>query len=310
MHFFITGGAGYLGGVLVPELLRDGHEVTILDNFLFGQTPLLDVCHHKSLKIIRGDARDKDTVAACMRMADVILPFACLTGAPICAKMPLEAKSINYDAIKMIMEMRSASQWIIFPTTNSGYGVGEQGIHCTEESPLRPVSLYGRLKVELENELLGLENTLTLRLATVFGASPRMRIDLLVNDFTYRAIYDGFIVLYQARFMRNFVHVRDVANAIRHCLSKFDSMKGQPYNVGLSDANLSKMQLCEEIHKQVPNFYFVEAAVGEDPDKRDYIVSNAKIEATGFKPQHSLQDGIRELVQAYQIVKRNQYANV
>ena len=310
MNILITGGAGYLGSILIPELLSRGHSVTCIDNFMFNQTPLLDVCYDPNLKIIRGDARDKELVRKSLKDADWIFPFACLTGAPICSKMPLEAQSINYDAVKMIMEMKSAEQRIIFPTTNSGYGIGEQDTACTEESPLNPISLYGRLKVELEKELLDQGNCITLRLATVFGASPRMRIDLLVNDFTYRAVHDGFIVLYQAHFMRNYIHVRDITNAFLHSMDHFDSMKNEPYNVGLSDANLSKWQLCEIIQKELPNFYFAEAQVGEDPDKRDYIVSNDKIEATGFKPKHSIDMGVRELINTYTIIKRNAFANV
>ena len=310
MNILITGGAGYLGSILVPNLLALGHKVTVIDNFMFHQAPLLDCCHNPGLSIVRGDARDKALVERHLKDADWIFPFACLTGAPICAQMPQEAQSINYDAIKMIMAMKSRDQRIIFPTTNSGYGVGEQGIHCTETSPLRPVSLYGRLKVRLEQELLDQGGCITLRLATVFGASPRMRIDLLVNDFTYRAVHDGFVVLYQAHFMRNYIHVRDITRAFLHCMDRFETMKDEPYNVGLSDANLSKLQLCQEIQKQLPRFYFVEATVGEDPDKRDYIVSNAKIESTGFKPAFSIQAGIAELIKAYTIIKRNQYANV
>jgi nucleoside-diphosphate-sugar epimerase len=210
----------------------------------------------------------------------------------------------------MILDLRSKNQIIIFPTTNSGYGIGEKGVYCTEETPLRPISLYGRLKVEIENILLDSGNCITLRLATVFGTSPRMRLDLLVNDFTYRAVMDHFLVLFEAHFKRNYLHVRDAARAFIHCLDNFDDIKNEPYNVGLSDANLSKWELCEEIKKQVPDFYFVEAAVGKDLDKRDYIVSNAKIEATGFRPNHSLQDGISELIKGYQIIKNKQFSNV
>lgn len=310
MKVLVTGGAGYLGSVFVPELLGRGYDVTVIDNFMFDQPSLLDCCHRENLTLVRGDARDKDLIKTHMKDADFIFPLACLTGAPICAKMPLEAQSINYDAIKMIMELRSLDQKIIFPTTNSGYGIGEKDVECTERSPLNPVSLYGRLKVELENELLEQGETITLRLATVFGGSPRMRIDLLVNDFTYRAVNDGFIVLYQAHFMRNYIHVRDISRAFLHAMDHFDTMKNEPYNVGLSNANISKYQLCETIKEQLPNFYFVEAEVGEDPDKRDYIVSNAKVEATGFMPKYSIKMGIAELIKVYTAIKRNQYANI
>jgi nucleoside-diphosphate-sugar epimerase len=241
---------------------------------------------------------------------DVIFPLACLTGAPLCSKDPIGARTTNLDAVKMILDLRSRDQIVIFPTTNSGYGIGEKGNYCTEETPLRPISLYGKLKVEIEKLILDSGNTITLRLATVFGISPRMRLDLLVNDFTYRAVNDRFLVLFEAHFKRNYLHVRDAARAFIHCVEHFDQMKGEPYNVGLSDANLSKWELCEEIKKQVPDFYFAEAPIGEDPDKRDYIVSNAKIEATGFKPLVSMPEGISELIKGYQIIKSKQFSNV
>ncbi len=310
MQILVTGGAGYLGSVLVPELLHAGHKVTVIDNFMYSQSSLLDCCPNKNFTVVRGDARDKSLLAEHVKSADAIFPLACLTGAPLCAQRPEEAKAINYEAVKLLLRLRSKQQAIIFPMTNSGYGVGEQGKYCTEETPLRPVSLYGQLKVEIEKILLDLENTLTLRLATVFGMSPRMRLDLLVNDFTYRGVHDGFLVLYQAHFMRNYIHVRDVTRVFVHSINNFKTMRGQTYNVGLSDANLSKWQLCEEIQKYLPDFYFVEAAVGEDPDKRDYLVSNAKIEATGFNPHYAIQDGILELIKGFQIIKRNQFANV
>lgn len=310
MKILVTGGAGYIGSVMVPELLKQGHEVTVIDSFMYNQSSLLECCSDNHFEIIRGDARDESLVAGKMKSADIVLPLACLVGAPLCEQKPLEAKSINYDAIKMLLELKSKDQRIVFPTTNSGYGIGEKGISCTEETPLRPVSLYGRLKVDIENELLSADNTITLRLATVFGVSPRMRMDLLVNDFTYRAVTDRFIVLFQAHFMRNYLHVRDVAGVFLHAIKNFDSMKNEPYNVGLSSANISKWQLCEEIKQQVPDFYFTEADVGEDPDKRDYMVSNEKIEKTGFRTQFTIQDGIRELIKGYRILKRNQYANI
>ena len=277
---------------------------------MYGQISLLDCCHSDNLEIINGDVRDHDLVQSKLPNADLIIPLACLVGAPLCDKKPLEAQSINYDAIKSLMSSRSSDQRIIFPTTNSGYGIGEKGKYCTEETPLNPVSFYGKLKVELEKDLLAENNIITLRLATVFGISPRMRIDLLVNDFVYRAVNDRYIVLYQSHFMRNYIHVRDVADAFNHSIDHFDSMKGEAYNVGLSDANMNKYQLCEKIKEQLPNFHFVEAEIGEDPDKRDYLVSNEKIEKTGFKPKWSMEQGIEELIKGYQILKRNQFTNI
>ncbi|HBH97478.1 MAG TPA: hypothetical protein DDX89_06815 [Candidatus Omnitrophica bacterium] len=310
MRILVTGGAGYLGSVLVPTLLADGHNVTVIDNFLYGQASLLDCCHHPGLTIIRGDARDRAVLAAAVKQADAIIPLACLTGAPACDRNPAEARRINLEAIRLLLELRSRTQPIIFPTTNSGYGVGQAGIHCTEETPLRPVSLYGQLKVEAEQAVLEAGHSVTLRLATAFGISPRMRLDLLVNDFVYRAVTDRFLVVFQGHFKRNYIHVRDIAQAFLHALTHLETMNGQPYNVGLSDANLSKLELCAEIKKQIPAFYYVEAAIGEDPDKRNYIVSNEKIERTGFRPRVSLQDGIAELIKGYQVVRRTMYANV
>ncbi|MBF0570939.1 MAG: NAD(P)-dependent oxidoreductase [Candidatus Omnitrophica bacterium] len=310
MKILVTGAAGYIGSVLVPRLLAEGHQVIALDNFMYNQSSLLDVCHHEGLVIVRGDTRDRNLMVKLMKNADGIFPLACLTGAPLCAKEPMAAQAILLDAIKMILEIRSKEQMVIFPTTNSGYGVGEKGKHCTENTPLRPISLYGKLKVDAENAILDAGNGITLRLATAFGISPRMRLDLLVNDFTYRAVYDKFVVLFEAHFNRNYIHVRDISKAFIHALNNFDKMKNQPYNVGLSDANLTKLQLCQEIKKLVPDFYFVEATIGEDPDKRDYIVSNEKIENTGFKADVSLQKGLQELIKGYQVIKRNQFANI
>ena len=310
MKILVTGGAGYIGSILVPELLNNGHEVIVVDNLMYGQISLLDCCNNKNLSIIRGDARDKQLISKYIKNVDAIFPLACYTGAPLCSKDPIGAETTNFDAIKMLLELRNDNQIIIFPTTNSGYGVGQEGKYCTEETPLNPISYYGRLKVDAEKAILESGNCITLRLATVFGVSPRMRLDLLVNDFIYRAVNDGFLVLFESHFKRNYIHVRDVTKAFIHCLNNFDSMKNETYNVGLSDANLSKWELCEEIKKQVPSLYFVEAEIGEDPDKRDYIVSNEKIEATGFKPDYSMQQGIEELIKGYQVIKRNQYSNI
>lgn len=310
MKILVTGAAGYIGSVLVPTLLKRGDEVIALDNFMYHQTSLLDCCYDEKLTIVRGDARNKELIASCLKDADAIFPLACLTGAPLCDKDPISARTTNLDAIKLILELRRPDQIIIFPSTNSGYGIGQEDIYCDEETPLNPVSLYGRLKAEAERLTLDSGNSITLRLATVFGISPRMRLDLLVNDFTYRAVNDRFMVIFQAHFKRNYIHVRDVVRAFIHCLENFDQMKNETYNVGLSDANLSKWELCQEIKKQVPDFYFAEAEVGEDPDKRNYIVSNAKIEQTGFKPEVSLQAGIKELIKGFKIIRRSQFSNI
>jgi len=310
IKILVTGGVGYIGSVLVPELLKEGYEVIVIDNFMYNQTSLLDCCCDKNLTIIRGDVRDEKLISKCLRKVDYIFPLACLTGAPICEKNPMGAQTTNLEAIKLILKLRDKNQKIIFPTTNSGYGIGQEGIHCDENTSLNPISLYGKLKVEAEKAVLEAGNSITLRLATVFGVSPRMRLDLLVNDFTYRAVNDKYLVLFEPHFKRNYIHIKDVAKAFIHCLNNFDEMKNQSYNIGLSDANLSKRELCEEIKKQIPDFVFIESELGKDPDKRNYIVSNAKIEKTGFKPEYSLQDGIAELIKGYQIIKRNQFSNI
>ena len=238
-------------------------------------------------------------------------PLAALVGAPLCDRDPLAATTTNKDAIVWMVGELGKEQRVVIPITNSGYGVGETGKFCTEETPMRPVSLYGRDKVETERAVLdGHENAISLRLATVFGMAPRMRLDLLVNDFTYRAYYDRFIVLFEAHFKRNYIHVRDVANAFLHAITNFETMSGGAYNVGLSDANLSKWELCERIQQQLPKFVFLESQVGKDPDQRDYIVSNEKIERTGFKPCFSLDAGIAELVKGYAMIRNSAYSNV
>ncbi|MFI5023541.1 MAG: NAD-dependent epimerase/dehydratase family protein [Alphaproteobacteria bacterium] len=310
MSVLVTGGAGYLGSVLVPELLAAGHKVTVLDNFMYRQNSLAQVCHLANFEVLAGDARQAQVLRPLVERADLVIPLAALVGAPLCEKDPLAATSTNRDAVATLVKMLSSEQRVILPTTNSGYGVGEKGKRCTEESPLRPVSLYGRDKVAAEELALAHGNAVSLRLATVFGMSPRMRIDLLVNDFVYRAVHDRSVVLFEGHFRRNYLHIRDVARAFLHAIDKFEAMKGEPYNVGLSDANLSKRQLCERIKLQIPEFAYLEAAVGKDPDKRDYIVSNAKIERTGFKPVFSLDDGIRELIKGYRMIRNTLYGNL
>ncbi len=307
----ITGGSGYIGSTLIPWLLDEGYAVTAVDNLMYNQATLMDYCHRGNFDFIRGDARDEGLIKELLKNADIVIPLACLTGAPLCERDPWAAESVMVDAINLLLKNRSSDQLMLYPNTNSGYGIGEEGKYCTEESPLRPVSLYGRLKVEAENRILDSGNCVSFRLATVFGAAQRMRIDLLVNDFVYRAVTDRFVVLFQAEAKRNYIHIRDVVKGFIHALNNWDTMKNNTYNMGLSDANLSKRELCEKIRNFIPEFYFTIAEIGEDPDKRDYIVSNEKIESTGYCPSFSLDDGIKELIKVYKILKlkRNDFTN-
>ena len=310
MKILITGGAGYLGSVLTPTLLAHGHEVTVLDNFYFNQNSLLDCCHYETFQVVRGDCRDEALIRPLVARADLIIPLAALVGVPLCNTDAIATKTTNQEAVELLCRLAGRQQWIIMPVTNSGYGIGEKGKFCTEDSPLRPLSTYGITKVKAEEAVLARENSLSFRLATVFGMSPRMRVDLLVNDFVYRAVYDRAVVVFEGHFNRNYIHIRDVARAFLHGIAQFDRMKGNPYNVGLDDANLSKLELCAMIQKHLPKFVFVEAPIGEDPDKRDYIVSNARIAATSFKPEWSLDRGIEELIKGFTILRNTIYSNV
>lgn len=306
----ITGGAGYLGSILAPTLLQKGYEVTVLDNFFFHQNSLTDCCQYPTFNVVRGDCRDESVVKPLVAKADAIIPLAALVGAPMCNADPVGTQTLNYEAIAMLCRLASPQQRILIPVTNSGYGIGEKGKYCTEETPLRPISSYGVTKVKAEEAVLQRENSLSFRLATVFGMSPRMRVDLLVNDFVYRAVYDRAVLVFEGHFKRNFIHVRDVARVFLHGLENFDKMKGKPYNAGLDDANLSKLELCAVIKKHLPKFVYVEAPIGEDPDKRDYIVSNARLAGTGFKPEWGLDRGIEELIKGFTILRNSLYSNV
>lgn len=313
MKLLVTGGAGYIGAVLVPELLKSGHKVIVLDNFMYRQNSLLGCCLDENFDIIKGDARDESVLKPLLRNVDYIIPLGALVGAPLCNRDKIGAITTNRDAIASIVKLASKEQRIIFPTSNSGYGIGQKDTYCTEETPLNPISLYGKSKVEAEKIVLDRGNSISLRLATAFGISPRMRIDLLVNDFVYRAVRDHVVVVFQGHFKRNYVHVHDVARAFIHTIDNFDTMKNEAYNVGLSDANISKLELCAKIKEQIPDFLFFEAPVGEDIDKRDYIVSNKKIEQTGFKPIYSLEMGIKELIKGYTIISKSlnsKYSNI
>jgi len=310
MNILITGGAGYLGSIMTPHLLGLGHEVTVLDNFMFRQNSLADCCQYESFNIVRGDCRDAEVVKPLLKDADIIIPLAALVGAPLCNDDKSAAESVNHGAVKLICDDASADQRIIMPITNSGYGVGETGKFCTEETPLRPITLYGRTKVAAEEAVLARDNSISFRLATVFGMAPRMRLDLLVNDFVYRAVNDRALLIFEGHFKRNYIHVRDIARVFEHAIDNFDSMKGQPYNAGLEEANLSKLELCAKIQEHLPKFVYVEAEVGEDPDKRDYIVSNQRLLSTGFKTEWDLDRGIRELIKGYTIIRNTIYSNV
>jgi len=305
----ITGGAGYLGAIIVPRLLASGFRVTVFDSLIFSQNSLLDCCSTDGFEFIRGDICDWNVLKPSIDEADIIIPLAAIVGAPACSRNPTVTRLVNLDAQLRIAKNIGSGQKVIFPTTNSGYGIGAKEEFCTEESPLRPVSEYGRMKVEVEQAFLDTEQAVTFRLATVFGMSPRMRMDLLVNDFVYRALKDRVLVLFEENFRRNYIHVRDVAKAFEFAIEQFDGMRGQAFNVGLSSANLTKRELAEKIREHLPETYIHSAAIGEDPDKRDYLVSNKKIESFGWMPDFSLDDGIIELVKGYSIIKPNVFAN-
>jgi nucleoside-diphosphate-sugar epimerase len=309
-NILVTGGAGYIGSILIEELLKSGYKVTTIDNFMYRQSSLNQFCNDPNFNVIKGDIRVENIMAPLLKKSDIVIPLAALVGAPICNFDPVGATTINYDAIKMMIKLLSKDQIVLMPTTNSAYGSGDKNNFCTEESALNPISQYAIEKVNIEKELMQRENSISFRLATVFGMSPRMRIDLLVNDFTYRAMKDKFIILFEGHFKRNYIHVRDVAKVFKHSIDKFDNMKGQVFNVGLSDANVSKKELCEIIKKHVPDFLFSDAAIGKDIDQRNYIVSNQKIESTGFKASITLDQGIIELLKGYRMIANNHFGNL
>lgn len=303
----VTGGAGYLGSILVPELLKRGYEVLVVDNFMYDQTPFLEWCSHPYLRIVRGDTRDRALMKGVLKDAHAIIPLGCLTGGPICEQDRVGARTINYESIKMITEERDPHTLIIFPSTQSVYGnIGEE---CTEITPPAPISHYAELKVEAEEMLLQAGNAIIFRLATVFGMSPRMRLDLVVNDFVYRAVVDRFVVLLESRFKRDYIYIGDVARAFLFALDNAERINNNIYNIKLHGVNLTKKELCDEIKKQIPYFVYDEIELSNNPDRRDYMVSSEKIESLGFKAEHPLEAGIEELIKGYQIVRRNQFSN-
>ena len=309
-NILVTGGAGYIGSTLVPDLLSKKHKVTVIDNFMYDQTSLATSIRDRNFEIVFGDVRDESLMKKLVSKADIIIPLAAIVGAPACDKDPVTAQSINKDSILWLLKQVSRSQQVIMPTTNSAYGSGDKNNFCDENSPLNPLSLYARDKVVVEKSLLEHENSTSFRLATVFGISPRMRLDLLVNNFTLRAITDGFVIVFEGHFKRNYIHILDVVQAFNLAIEKKEQFKSQIFNVGLSEANISKIELCQEIKKIVPDFVFLEAPLGKDPDQRNYIVSNKKIEALGFSPAVSLQEGLNELVKGLNMFNHKPFTNV
>lgn len=310
MNILVTGGAGYIGSKLVSTLLNLGHKVIVVDNLMYRQTSLAHLISHSSLEFHHGDIRDFHLMGKLIGSADAIFPLAAIVGAPACSKDPILAKSINNEAVKWMFERVSDSQILIMPTTNSAYGQGEEGNYCDENSPLNPLSLYAKDKVEVEQALMEKGNVTSLRLATVFGVSPRMRLDLLVNNFVFRAATDGFIVIFEGHFKRNYIHINDVVQAFILALENRTSFSGEIFNVGLSEANISKLDLCKKIKEVIASeFIFFEAEVGKDPDQRNYIVSNKKIESAGFTPSVSLEDGIKELYKGMPLFSQKLHAN-
>jgi nucleoside-diphosphate-sugar epimerase len=303
MKVLITGGAGYLGSVITETLLDNGYYVTCLDKLIFNQVSLLPYTSNTNFKFVYGDVRNEELLERLCNEADVIIPLAAIVGFPACDAEPQLANEVNFKQIFNIVKFtKGKNKKILYPNTNSGYGIGVGQTECTEESPLNPISIYGNTKCGAENFLRSNTDAIVFRLATVFGVSPRMRTDLLVNDFTYKAITDKYIVVFEKTFKRNFIHIKDVASAFLFMINNYDKYKYEVFNVGLSNANLSKQELLEKIQSHVKDFAVSYNDYYEDPDKRDYIVSNAKIEATGWMPEWNLDMGITELIMAYQMI--------
>lgn len=305
MKILITGGAGYIGSMLVKKLYAsdlDIDKITVYDNLMYRQTSLTEFCCQEDFELVKGDVRHESEFLPHVQEADVIIPLAAYVGFPACDRHKNEATQVNFDQIRFIVENTSKDQKIIYPNTDSAYGKTLGSEMCTEETPLEPTSHYGRLKTEGEKILMDTGRAVVLRLATVFGVSPRMRLDLLINDFTYKAVVDGYIVLFESSFQRNFIHVQDVSNAFVFAVKNYDKMQGDVFNAGLNSGNLSKLELCNKIKEYVPNFVIVCEDFSSDPDKRNYVVSNAKLENLGWGCDFTVDDGVRELVKAYHMI--------
>jgi nucleoside-diphosphate-sugar epimerase len=309
LRILVTGGAGYLGSVLCERLLDEGYYVNVLDSLIYRQNSLFHLCANPRFEFYYGDARDEPLVRRLVKGADVLIPLAAIVGAPACDRDPSRARSVNLEAIRLLNRLRVPAQLVLYPTTNSGYGTKTGDVFCTEETPLEPISLYGETKAQAEQELLQSSNVVTLRLATVFGMSARMRLDLLVNHFVYAAATDGYIVIFEKGFKRNYIHIRDVADCFLYCIENCKRMIGRAYNAGLDAANLSKEELALAIKRHVPHFYIHFAEVGSDPDKRNYIVSNRRLREAGFEAKRSLEEGILELLKGYRMMGYSRFKN-
>lgn len=310
MRVLMTGGAGYVGSILCERLLDAGLQVTVIDNLTYGPAALQHLCHRPSFDFVQGDVRDEAILRKLLATADVVIPLAAIVGAPACERSPRLAKEVNLDAVRLVNRLRGRNQLVIYPNTNSGYGSRSTHEPCTEDTPLEPVSLYGRTKTEAEAGLLASPNTISLRLATVFGASPRMRFDLLVNHFVYAAATDGYIVLFERDFKRNYLHIRDAADCFLFCIENAARLEGRAYNVGLDNANLSKLELAEKVREHLPRFFIHAAAIGTDPDQRNYIVSSERLRSLGFEARRTLDEGIREILLTVPMAGRRPGANI
>lgn len=299
-NILITGGAGYIGSKLSTELVNMKYNVTVLDNLMFSKNSLNHLFAYKNFKFVKGDVTNKKILTKYLKNKHFVIPLAALVGAPLCDKFKKKAVQVNLDAIKLIVKLLKKNQKIIYPTTNSGYGIGEKGKYCDENSPLNPISLYGKTKADAEKEILKNKNSICFRLATVFGYSYRMRTDLLVNNLTFRAYKTKKLSIFQPNFRRNYIHINDIVRAFVFAIENFNRLKGEIYNLGLSSANLTKIQLANKIKKSLPKTKIQIIKNMQDPDKRDYFVSNKKIEKKGFKAIYSLENGINELLNVFE----------
>ena len=305
----ITGGAGYLGSVFTRNLLKN-HEVIVYDNLMYNQTSLVDLSNNPNFTFHYGDVREWSKLKYLVEQVDIVIPLAALVGFPLCEKDKDLATSINTTQIQNIVDVLSDDQMILYPNTNSGYGTRGKGM-VDETNELTPISHYGRTKCEAENYIINESNGISFRLATVFGVSSRMRTDLLVNDFVYKLLTDRYITLFEHKFVRNFIHIQDVSSAFEYMIDNYHNYNNEVFNLGLSEENINKKQLVEKIQSHIPNTSVNYSDYYVDPDKRDYIVSNEKIEEAGWKPIFTLDDGIKELIQSYKMIvpTQSQYRN-